>query len=346
MFFSPRISTKALAELCRRLGISLEAGIDVRTVWTQEAARTGNLIARQRIDAVGQAVRRGDSLREALEETGDYFPVMFRELADVGDQTGHLGEVFAQLADHYEHRVQLRRVFLAAIAWPMTQLGLSIFIIGFLIWIMGLISKSPQDPIDPLGLGLIGNRGLMIYIALLGTVAAVLYVIIRAIRRGMVWTRPIQRAVLQAPFLGRSLQTVALARVAWSLNLSLSAGMDVRRAIRLSVQSSHNARYTDHVEQIDAAINSGNSMHDAFSQTGVYPDDFLNTLQVGEQTGRVVESMAALSRQYNQYAQTALKALTVLVGFMVWGIVALIIIALIFQLFSFYVGVLNDATKI
>ena len=33
MLFEPRIGLKPLAALCRRLAISLGAGVDVRTVW-------------------------------------------------------------------------------------------------------------------------------------------------------------------------------------------------------------------------------------------------------------------------------------------------------------------------
>ena len=347
MLFSPRIKLRNLAGLCRRSATALGAGIDVRTVWAREAERTARPTfgwcpaARGRLRAVSEALHRGESMAEALAATGDFFPPLFRELVAVGEQSGHLSEVFAQLADHYEGRLQLRRVFLGAVAWPMIELAAAVVVLGFLIWIMGVIGHG----IDPLGFGLVGNFGLMIYIAFLATVGVLFFLIIEAVRRGLVWTSPIQRAVLRLPVLGRALQTLALARMAWALHLTLNTDMDVRRALRLSLRSTRNARYTDQIKLIEAEIGAGNSIHAAFVAAGCFPADFLDAVAVGEQSGALVESMGRLSRLYQDQARTALAALNVLAGFAVYAVVALVIIVLIFRLAGFYFGTLNDVLK-
>ena len=93
----------------------------------------------------------------------------------------------------------------------------------------------------------------------------------------------------------KSLQTIALARLAWSLHLTMNTGMDVRRALKLSLRSTQNARYIDQIETIDAEIMAGNSIHQAFVAAGGYPVEFLDTLAVGEQSGKMVESMGHLA---------------------------------------------------
>ena len=134
MLFSPRISLKQLANLCRRLSTSLAAGINARNVWAREAERAQGVAARWRFRAIRDAVNRGSGMREALDETGDYFPTLFREMVHVGEETGKLSEVFRQLTANYEHQLQLRRNFLAAIAWPGMQFAMAVAIFGFLIW--------------------------------------------------------------------------------------------------------------------------------------------------------------------------------------------------------------------
>ncbi len=342
MFFSPRIKTKQLAGLARRVAISLGAGVDARTVWAREAEHASGRAARTRLLAVSEAVNQGHSLADALADTADYFPKLFRELAEVGEQTGHLSEVFAQLAEHYERQLELRRIFLAAIAWPLVQLGLTVLIIGFLIWVMGFISKTTGTEVDILGWNLIGNTGLLIYTGFVATVAVLLWLCVRAVGRGLVWTRPIQRAILSLPAVGKPLQTVALARLAWSLHLTFKTGMEVRHALRLSLRSTRNARYTDRIDAIDAQIAAGNSIYEAFVRAGSFPTDFLDSLAVGEQSGRLTESMESLSHQYQAQARVALAVLTRLGGFAVWLVIAAIIIALIFRLAMFYIGILNS----
>src|SRR5688572_25212148 len=139
MLFGARVSNKELAQLCRRLATGLEAGIDVRKVWSREVAGRSSSSLRRRLVPVSEAVAVGRSVTEGLAETGDYFPPLFREMVHVGERTGKLAEVFRQLAEHYDHQLNLRRAFLASITWPMFQLTAAVFVIGVLIWVLGII---------------------------------------------------------------------------------------------------------------------------------------------------------------------------------------------------------------
>ena len=345
MFFTPRIPLKSLIGLCRRTGMSLEAGIDARTMWAREADRATGPLRRQ-LRSISEDVNRGGSLAEALAQTGDFFPRIFREMVEVGEETGHVDDVLLQLADHYQNRLTMRRTFLATIAWPMFQLFVSLFVIGALIWIMGMLREiTGNRSLDILGFGLVGNQGLAIYLCFLALAAAAIWLFIRAVNRGVLWVQPIQRLVLRIPAIGAPLQTIALERLAWSLHLTMNTGMSVRRALRLSLSSTQNARYTSQIPAIDAEIVGGSSIHEAFRQVGGYPVEFLDTLAVAEESGKISESMGLLARQYQERAKMALAALAVVAGWVVWAAIAAVIIVLIFRLFSFYLGAIYDAMK-
>jgi len=343
MLFSSRIPLKPLAALCRRMAIALGAGVDVRTVVGREAQQARGFASRQRLATISDGVNHGESLSDALARTGDFFPVLFREMIEVGEESGHLAEVLAQLAEHYEERVQLRRTFLGAITWPMFQLTVALAVVGLLIWVMGFIGRSTGTTVDILGFGLVGERGLAIYLAFLALAAAVLWAAIRVAVRGGLWGRPIQNLRLRVPVLGPALQTVALARLAWSMFLTMNAGMELRRSLRLSLRSTGCTRYMDQIGQIDREIAGGNSIFESFYAAGCFPPDFLDALQVGEHSGKLVESMARLSRQYQDQARASLATLTTLAGFAVWALVALLIVVLIFRIFSFYLGAIRSA---
>jgi type II secretory pathway component PulF len=339
--FTPQIGLRPLEGLCRRVGTSLEAGVDARTVWKREAERATGVFQSRLFD-ISDAVSNGYSLADALKPTGDYFPPIFIEMIKVGESTGHLDTIFRGLADHYETRLKMRRMFLMTIAWPMLELVLSLGVIGLAIWITGVLGLK----VDILGLGLMGNSGLFIYVVILATIAGAIFLIVRAISRGMVWTKPIQRFVLALPGIGKPLQTLALARLAWSMNLTMGAGMEVRRALRLSLQSTQNARYTDQIPTIDAEIMAGNSLYETFHTAGGYPVEFLDTLAVGEQSGKVVESMGRLAIQYQDRARIAMAAIAVIAGVGVLMLVAGFIIIMIFKIFmTSYLGPINEALK-
>lgn len=346
MLFDARVQPKELAQLCRRLSTTLTAGIDARTVWRREAEGRSSQGLRRRLIEVHEAVAAGRSVNDGLARTGEYFPPMFREMVQVGEQTGQLPEVFRQLAEHYDHQLTLKKAFLSAITWPMLQLAAAIMVIGVLIWVLGMLPRAPGgEPIDILGLGLIGNSGLVIYSLFVAAVIGAIALVIQAVRRGLVWTRPLQRVVMALPGIGSCLQTLALSRLAWCLHVTMETGMDLRHALALSLGSTHNARYTDHSERVVSKVAGGQEIYEAFSATGVFPRDFLDTMEVGERSGRLPESMAVLSQQYQDQARRALATLTVLAGFAVWGLVAMLIIAMIFRLAMFYIGTINDALK-
>ena len=339
-FFSPRIGQAELAALCRRLSIALTSGVDVRKVLKRESSGRPSPRLRGRLAQISAAIDRGDSMSDALEATGEYFPLLLRELVDVGEHTGHLAEVFQHLAEHYEHQVRLRRMFLAGIAWPVLQLVGALAVIGVLILVMGLVAGTGK-PVDILGLGLTGPSGLVIYCLILSAIAGGLVFVYQAARRGLVWTKPLQRAVLALPGIGSTVQTICLAQFAWSLQLTLEAGMDVLRALPLSLRSTRNARYTDHTEQVVTSLRNGHEIAEALYETRVFPGDFLDAVEVGERSGRLPESLASLSKNYQDQAKRAMAALAVSATVLVWAGVALMIIFAIFRMAMNYVNMIN-----
>lgn len=344
MFFS-RISTRQLADLCNRVSTSLSAGVDMRTVWQNEAKRAQGLRASKHMRTVSEAVNDGADMREALANTDDYFPELFHEIAHVGHQTGHLDEAMAQLAGHYEFQLKIRRGFLLAMAWPLIELGISILVIGLLIYVLGVIGKSTGTPIDVLGFGLIGTSGLIKYFSFLGLIAGVIALIWWGIRRGLAWTKPVQRFMIRVPGIGTAIDSLALGRLSWTLHLTLNSGMDTRRAVALALRTTRNARYTDEMKSIDSWIQQGSSLYDAFEQTKVFPQSFLDVLLVGENTGMIVESMKKLADQYREKSEAAMKVLAVVAFFVSFGLIAAILIAVIFRLAMFYIGTINDALQ-
>jgi len=344
MLFTPQLSNKALTELCHRLAVETDSGIDVRRTWQREAE-----MARGRIQPyyaqIRDSVARGDSLSQALSQTGNVFPMLFREMTKVGEETGTLGRVFYRLEGHYRRQVHAQRIFLGAIAWPMLELAFAIFVIGVLIWILGMIPTSGGERIDPLGWGLMGTRGLLIYANFIIAVGLCIAGVAFAIQRGMLWTRPLQRGLMMLPGIGNALQKIALARLTWALHLAMNVDMDVRRVVPLVLRATGNDYYIRHTDQVVTDVAAGHPLHEALAATGAFPSDFLDALEIAENSGRTVESMERLSNRYDSEAATAINVISVLLGVMVAGLVMGIIIYMIFRLAGFYIGTINEAVE-
>jgi type II secretory pathway component PulF len=336
--FEPRIPLRTLAMFCRRLATQLAAGVDIRRILERERDSAAPGAFKRNLEELARQIQAGQSFEGALPETGEYFPVLFRDLVHLGEETGRLDSVLDQLAVYYEHLRGVRRGFLAAITWPAIQLIFAVCVVGFLIWILGVIAPAGGEAVDILGFGLIGTSGLFVYCLFLAAVGGAGFACYHAIRAGALWGNRVQKAMLRVPAVGGALHTLALARVAWAMNLTFGAGLDVVRSIRLSLATSGNAFYDELGEPITDSILQGNSVYEAFSSTGRFPREFLDTLQAGEQGGRITESMGLLARQYQEYARDAIKILATIGGFAVWAMVAAILVFLILRIAMFYVG--------
>ncbi|MEN1681922.1 MAG: type II secretion system F family protein [Planctomycetota bacterium] len=345
MLFEKRLNGKPLADLCHRLAISTESGIDVRRTWEREAdsARGG---LRDAFTTVRDGVSRGDTLAESLARTGKRFPRLFLEMTEVGEQTGSLAEVLHRLSDHYQRRHEMNRSLMAGLAWPLMELAAAVFIIGVLIAVLGALDlkRLNGEPIDVLGIGATGSGAVFVYLQLVTAIGLAVGGLIFAARRGVFWVSPLQRLAMDLPSIGPCLQKIALARLTWALHLALNVEMDLRRVVPLVLRATGSDYYTRWSRQITRLVAAGSPLHEAFAAASVFPVHFTDALQVAEESGQIVESMGRLSKQYEQEAQSAMATLSTVFGFLLGGGVMVLVGVMIVRLFQvIYVDAINDA---
>ena len=118
--------------------------------------------------------------------------------------------------------------------------------------------------------------------------------------------------------------------------------MDARHAVPFALRASGNHYFARHEPQVSASLGAGEEVYVALVRSGAFPADFLDALQVGEQSGRLDEAMLHLADDYQDRARVALVTLTTIAGFMIWGLVALMIIAILVNMVSGYANFIED----
>ena len=330
-----RVAARQLAQICRRAGTALKAGVDIRTVWDQESRR-GPPAQREQMARISSRVAAGDTVADAMRDSGRFFPPLMCELLDVGERTGRLDAALLRLADHYDHALRLRRSVMLGIAWPLIELSLAVVVVGVLIWVSGWVTgmlpqRGAGQTVDLLGVGLIGTRGLVIYMLIVVAAAFVIGAPAVAVARGRV-SPPAMRLAMRIPGLGRWLEVIALERLAWSLAMALESGIDAKRSIRLALRSTQNPFYISHLDEVERLVVQGSEFHESLRSTGAFPDEFLNTLETAEVAGTQSESLVNLSGEYQDRAKASAKAFTVVATFAAFGLMILIMVTLIFRI--------------
>ena len=339
-------STKRIRQICSNVGVSLRAGLDLRTSWATEAERLSGRDY-DRMMAIVELMTEGWSLSDAIEEVASgLFPPLMKEMVQVGEHTGKLAEVFEQLADHYDHKLQLKRIILNGIAWPLFELAFSIAVITAMIAIFGMIQGPGLDDKPVSILGLRGGRGVAIFLSYVALALAPIVFLLIGFRQAWFPVEPIMGILSRVPLLGKAIRTMALSRICWTLAMAHNAGIDAIRTLTMALKSGQNPIYQRAGRRAEEELKQHHSFLEAFQAAGVFPNDLLAAVQTGELAGQLSETMMAFSQHCIDRARQQFKTLAFVLGIIVFLLVAAMIITVIFVLFKrLYLDPINDALQ-
>jgi type II secretory pathway component PulF len=88
-------------------------------------------------------------------------------------------------------------------------------------------------------------------------------------------------------------------------------------------------------------VEQGHSLAETLDAPKVLPDEFIQTVEVGEMSGSDSESLERMAVQYGEKARLSLKQLAVTAGFAIWFMIAAMIITVIFMIFTQYLAILT-----
>lgn len=120
----------SLARFTKSFGLALEAGIPVVDALTAALETADNAVIAERIAAMRVSAERGESLARSARATGVFTPTILQMIA-VGEETGALGEMMNEVADHYQKEVDYAIKGLAAQLEPILILVLGGIILVF-----------------------------------------------------------------------------------------------------------------------------------------------------------------------------------------------------------------------
>ncbi len=94
-----------VSRLCRSLAVLLANGVPAARALALAGATVGNRVFVEAIETLAVRFKEGEGLAQSLENTG-CFPNLSVQLIQIGEETGRLEEMLAQVADIYDHEVE------------------------------------------------------------------------------------------------------------------------------------------------------------------------------------------------------------------------------------------------
>lgn len=332
-----------LQHFCSRLGTGLRSGLDVLRILDLEA-KAGTQRYRTAVQDTADKIRAGYSLPEAMKLQRAFFPPLLIKMIEAGEHAGQIDRVLHYMADYYLDLKRTRQDFISQITAPVIQLIAAIGIVCLLIFINGFFrSGSVQEkPFDLTGVGLRGVSGVMIFLGILSAVAAVVGTIAFGIWKNWFGChQTLVPLIRNVPVIGPVFTNTALARLSMTLSMMLGAGVDAKKSVRDAVLSTGNHYYISGLQPMLEMVEQGHSLAETLDAPKVLPDEFIQTVEVGEMSGSDSESLERMAVQYGEKARLSLKQLAVTAGFAIWFMIAAMIIAVIFMIFTQYLAILT-----
>lgn len=318
--FRPRVPIATKAFLLDHLRVMLGAGISIGRALDALAEHIDPKSVRPMLQAIRDAVERGQSLTESIAGYPELFPPLTRELISAGEATGALEGAFTESARALRKERELRNRIQNALLYPAIIVGaMAVIGTGVVIFILPQLLGLFHEVTVPLPLT---TRALLAFSDVIeahaATVIGVGVVVIAAIvivaTRSRIGRSMWHRVILGAWKIGRIACEVNIARMCRTLGALLATDVPIVRSLELTASTVQNVHYRHAITDAAATVSRGGSLRDALaSRRDLFPATVLQMVNVGEQTGSLHTLLGEIANFYEEDVDMALRNLTTII---------------------------------
>jgi type IV pilus assembly protein PilC len=347
------VDMRALAVFSRQFATLVASGMPMlRTLHTLEEQTEEEKI-KKAVAAVRADVEAGSSLEQAMERHPKVFDRLFRAMVRSGEQSGRLEDALDRIAFQVEKADALRRQVKSALMYPALIFSFAtivlVAIVAFVIPVFVKIFEelAAEHPEEASGLPLPTQVCVSASNAITGYWYVIIPALVVSVFAFIQWKRTESghaawdRVKLKTPFkIGDVIQKVALARWSRTFAGSVSAGVPMLQAIKLTGETAGNVVIEEAMEDVYASVKRGGSLAAPIEASAIFPAMVGHMISVGEETGQLESMLTKVADFYEAEVDANVKALTALIEpvmiVFVGGIVGFIVISMYLPMFSIY----------
>lgn len=330
----------------KHLAVMIKSGIPLAEAVEMLRSQTTNPAFRKILESVTADIRNGQSLTGSLSKFPSVFDSLFRNLVEVGDQSGSLEKSFVYLASQLQKSYEFKKKVQSAMLYPTFVIvvavvmggGIALFVLPQMVNLFS--SLTTELPLSTRILIAVAN-----FMKNYGAVVVPSFFAGFVVLSLILHSKPIKphwhRFLLSIPVFGLFLRQAETATICRNLGLMLQAGLPINKALAVAAEATSNLVYRRYLEQIAQQVEKGKAIGSEL-ETGKYP--FLPAIvakmvAVGEKTGKLDENLTYLADFFEEEVDTMAKDLpTILEPILlvaIAAIVAFIALAIISPIYQF-----------
>ncbi len=337
------VNQKDLLAFFRQLSILISASVPIFQSLRAIAIQSENITLRTISRELAESVKEGMSLSEAMAKYPRTFPVLVVNLTRSGEISGSLPEALSNIAKNIEKNYQLNSKIKGAIQYPAFVISAA-FIFSFIV--ISFVFPKLTQVIEDLGVDIPWYTALVIgigkfmesywwavLIVIIGGIVGFFYYI-----QTEVGKREWNQVKIHLPLFGKIFRYIYISRFANNFSSLLRSGVSIVKALEISSDTIGNDIYKGIVLRSVDHVKTGGSLSEVLARSSEIPSVAARMVKIGEETGKLEESMDLVAKFYDEEIEYMTKNFTTLlepVLITVVGIgVMILVVAVIVPLYS------------
>ena len=301
-----------------QLANMIDAGLTLINSLNIICRQIENKKLREVVEEVKRAVEGGSTFSDALANHPKVFSKLFVDMVRAGETSGKLNVVLNRLAHYVEQQEDLRQQVKNALFYPailvIAGIAVVVLIVSFVMpkfvevfTRAGVPLPLPTQVFYALGLGLTNYWYLIIFIAWLAFMGIRMYA--RTKRGGYQF----DRLKLNLPVIGPLVRKLIISRFSRTLATLVDSGVPILHSLDIVREVVGNRIISDVVKDVRDSVEEGERIAKELKKSGEFPQDMVQMISVGEETGKLGHMLNKISGFYDNAVGYSLKKLIALI---------------------------------
>ncbi|MBI3577269.1 type II secretion system F family protein [Candidatus Gottesmanbacteria bacterium] len=310
-----KVGAGDVANFTQQLATMVVAGLNLPDALTILKSQTTNQQFATVIADVEHQIIGGANLADSLGKYPAIFPPIYIALIRAGESSGTLDQVLTRLAETLEAQREFASKVKGAMIYPVI---IVIGMIGVMFVMMTVVVPKLTDLYKDFGIDLppstkflINSSSffvhfwwLMIAIMVVGTIA------FKKWSKTPIGELVVDTVKLKIPLLGSLQKKVLLVEFTRTLAMLISSGIHILNGLQILKDSLGNVLYRNAIEEISKKVEKGFPLGDTFAQYPIFPPIVSQMIKVGEETGKLDDTLNKLSRYFQTESEHLVAGLT------------------------------------
>lgn len=310
-----RVGFGEIVNFTRQLSTMVVAGLSLPEALSILRAQTTNQAFGSVLMEIEHQIVGGGNLGDALAKYPQHFSAIYIALIRAGESSGQLDQVLARLADSMESQRDFRSKVAGAMIYPVIILvGMGIVVMIMMTVVIPKLTELYSD----FGVDLPFATQLLITISkffvvwwwmMIALAVGGFYGFLRW-KKTKIGELVVDTIVLHVPLFGELQKKIILVEFTRTLSMLISSGIRLLDALHILKDALGNVLFRNAIVDISKKVERGFPLGETFSQYPVFPPIVSQMMKVGEETGKLDDTLLKLSKYFASESENLVKGLT------------------------------------